>query len=256
MRFWRTTTSKINQPPHRRRVVTLALAFLLVPASLNTSVVFAQKQFKKSYPARSNVNLQLKNSSGTVRVEVWNRNEIEVRAQLESSMQLNPQLSENGLEINVMHDNMRRNNLGDANFQIRVPANASVAVATMLGNIIVRGIQGDFVRASIGTRGDIELTEINTSQVLAETRGGDIFFAGDMINSGIYRFTSWDGDVRLRLPQNTQFSLDARAPHSRNIDLGVFANRFNRIGEGRRAVGGSGASCDVMSARGSIFMLR
>lgn len=254
MRFPRTTTLKSNPKPHRRPArITLALMLLLAPASLD---VFAQKQFKKVYPARSNVNLQLKNSSGTVRVEVWNRNEIEVRAQLESSMQLNPQLSENGLEINVMHDNMRRDNLGDANFQIRVPANASVAVATMHGNIIVRGVQGDFVRASIGTRGDIELTEINTSQVLAETRGGDIFFAGGMINQGIYRFTSWDGDVRLRVPQNAQFSLDARAPHSRNIDLGVFANRFNRTSEGRRAVGGSGASCDVMSARGSIFMLR
>lgn len=254
MRFWRTITSKINPTlPRRRARITLVLVLLLAPASLD---VFAQKQFKKVYPARSNVNLQLKNSSGTVRVEVWNRNEIEVRAQLESSMQLNPQLSENGLEINVMHDNMRRDNLGDANFQIRVPANASVAVATMLGNIIVRGVQGSFVRASIGTRGDIELTEINTSQVLAETRGGDIFFAGGMVNQGIYRFNSWDGDVRLRLPQNAQFSLDARAPHSRNIDLGIFANRFNLVGEGRRAVGGSGASCDVMSARGSIFMLR
>ncbi len=263
MRFWQIP-SKVKASHHALRlarhsfVFALASILLIFSASLE---VLAQKHFKKTYPARSNVRLQLKNWSGTIRIEVWQRDAIEVRSMMDGKMQLAPQSSDGAfLDINVQQDNMNKGEMGFANFEIRVPVNATVDVETREGNIVVRGVQGDLVRAHISTRGEIELTEINARQVFASTRGGDIFFAGDMRPQGMYKFVATEGDVHLRLPQSVQFSLlTARAPITRDINLGNFANAFNRSDNGRVAVGSTsrnGATCDVMSMRGSIFILR
>lgn len=253
MKFHRPLTIKANT---RRAIrVGIVLAFILALAPLH--LVLAQRTFRKTYPARSNVRLQLRNWSGTINVEVWRKDAIEVSSEMEAGMRLEPQLSDGALEIDVKHDNLNSRNMGSANFAIKVPAFAVVDVETKEGNIIVRGVQGDMVRAAISTRGDIELTEINARQVFASTRIGDIFFAGDMRAQGMYKFMAAEGDVRLRLPNSIQFSLDARA--ARQIELGGFTNRFNRTDNGRRAHGSIGrgnASCDVMSLRGSIFILR
>lgn len=237
------------------RTVAVVAVCLILAATLN---VQAQKQFRKIYPARSNVRLQLKNWSGTIHVEAWERAEIEVRSEMEKGVSFAPQISSGALEIEV-NPSESRGEMGYANFMIRVPVNAAVILETRQGNIIVRGVRGDLVRAAISTRGDIELTEINATQVYAKTRGGDIFYAGDIRPQGIYSFMAADGDVRLRLPQSAQFSLEARAPITRNIDLGNYNNFLNRTDNGRRATGSVGrgnASCDVTAMRGSIFLLR
>ena len=70
----------------------------------------------------------------------------------------NPRQTEAGLVIDIVSDNRGRNDVGDMNFKIQVPARSSVDLETRSGQISVSNIQGDLVRAHIWTSGDITLS--------------------------------------------------------------------------------------------------
>jgi len=77
-------------------------------------------------PAK-NVRLELKNLSGTITVESWNRDEIKITASMEGpTVHFNPRLTEGGLVIDIVGDNRGRSDVGDVNFKVQVPARSSV----------------------------------------------------------------------------------------------------------------------------------
>jgi len=66
---------------YSRRVLFVSL---LAFGALSLSSVNAQQRLSKRYPAGKNVRIELKNISGTITVESWNRDEIKLTATLES----------------------------------------------------------------------------------------------------------------------------------------------------------------------------
>jgi Toastrack DUF4097 len=222
--------------------------------------VSAQKRFAKSYPASKNVRLQLTNRSGTVTVEGWNKSEVAVVASLEApAANIEPQNLSGTIVINLVKDNQGRSDVGNVNFNIKVPYSSSVDIETRMGNLIVNNIGGGLVRARISSEGDITLTNISSSAVAAENGIGDIFFDGELQPDGIYRFTSTKGNINLRIPFNSSFQLVATAPSTRNISLGPFSNAGLNFTDGRRVfgkVGNGSASMTVTNQRGSISFIR
>ena len=221
----------------------------------------AQKRFSKSYPATRNVRLTLTNRSGMVTVEGWDRSEVQVRAYLEyPAAEIVPLIYNGTIFINVVKDNQGRTDVGNVNFTIRVPYEAAVDIETKVGNLNVSSVRGGFVRAKISSDGDITLTNISTSNVIAENGIGNIFFDGELITGGKYRFTSNRGDINLRVPFNSSFKLVATAPSTRSIDLGSFGgNNMRLVGDGRRVMGQAGdgsSSLVVTNLRGSIAFIR
>jgi len=220
----------------------------------------AQKKFSRSFPAGQNVRLQLMNRTGTVIVEGWNRGEINITATLEApAAVIVPQSMSGTILINLVRDNQGRNEVGSVNFIIRVPFTTMVDIETKIGNLSVSNVSSGLVRAHISSEGDITLTNIISSAVSAENVIGDIFFDGEVLDSGNYRFSSMRGNINLRIPLNSSFSLVATAPSTRNISLGPFANSNMRFGDGRRIVGRFGdgsATLTVTNQRGSITFLR
>lgn len=221
--------------------------------------VFGQKKFSKSYPATKNVKLELINRSGTITVEGWNKDEIRITAVLEnSSTNILPQSLSGKILINLKKDNQGKDDVGYANFTIKVPYSSTVDIETMVGNLNVSNVNGGFVRAHITTEGDINLTNISAASVLAENVIGDIFFDGDIQGGGTYSFKSTKGNINLRIPFRSSFRLVATAPSTRNISLGSFSNSGFRFGDGRRVVGQTGdgsASIIVTNQRGSISFI-
>ena len=221
----------------------------------------AQKKFSRTYPAGQNVRLQLMNRTGTITVEGWNRAEVSIIASLEApAANIAPENLSGKIVINLVRDNQGRNDVGNVNFLIRVPYYSMVDIETKIGNLNVSNVRSGLVRAHISSEGDITLTNIGSSAVSAENVLGDIFFDGEIVEGGNYRFSSMRGNINLRIPFNSSFRLVATAPSTRNISFGSCAGAdMNFLGDGRRMVGrcGSGsATLTVTNQKGSIAFLR
>ncbi len=235
-------------------------AFVLVFAALSVSSVFAQQHLSKRYPVRSNVRVELKNISGTITVESWNRDEVKLSATMESpAANVSPRQTGDGLIVDVMADNRGRSDIGDVNFKLQVPVNSSVDLETKRGQITVSNIRGGLVRAHVSSEGDIELNGISASQVFAQNLIGNIFFDGEFSRGGTYQFQSGKGEITIRIPSDSAFSLVAATP-TRRIALGPFWNDgLKSLGDGRKYTGDVGdgrSSVMVTTFQGSITFIR
>jgi len=240
---------------------TILLSVVFFFASFAAQDIFAQKRFSKTYSASKNVRLQLTNRTGTVTVEGWDKDQIQISAYLEApAANIVPQSLSGTILINVVKDNQGRNEVGNVNFLIKVPRTSTVDIETRMGNLNVSNVQGTLVRAHISSEGDITLTNIGANNVSAENVIGDIFYDGDIQQQGNYRFISTRGNINLRIPFNAGFKLVATAPSTRNISLGAFSNgNMKFVGDGRRVIGQSGdgnATLTVTNQRGSISFIR
>jgi len=244
----------------RNRFRTLS-AFLVILVSVAfVGGVSAQQRVSRKYPAGKNVRLELKNLSGTITVETWDRDEIRITADMDSrKAAFNPRQTDSGVIIDIADDNRGRGDVGDMNFKIQLPVRSSVDLETRSGQITVSNIQGELVRAHIWTSGDITLSGINASRVFATNTSGDIYFDGEFTSGGTYEFKSGKGNITLRLPANCGFRLVATAPN-KEIKMGPFwHNGMKLMGEGRRIVGDVGdgrASVTVTNYQGDIKFLR
>lgn len=245
---------------HAQAGSVLMLMAALVLIFSTAAGIFAQRSFSKKYPARKNVKLQLTNLFGTITVETWERNEIKVSADMYPPIApFTPEQTAEALIINVRNVNAGRSDVGDINFRITVPVSSSVDIETRRGNITVTGVRGTMVRAKVWTSGEIELSDIGASRVMAENITGNIFYDGQLTPGGKYEFKTVQGDVTIRIPADSAFSLMAAAPSTRRIDLGMFANPNLNLSDGRKVYGNVGnASCSliVFNQRGSINFLR
>src|SRR5436190_24027931 len=237
---------------------TPALVTMLVLILAGT--VFGQQRVSRNFPAGKNVRLELKNLSGTITVETWQRDEIKITALMEApAVHFNPRQTDAGLVIDIVSDNRGRENVGDVNFKIQVPVRSSVDLETRQGQITVNNIQGELVRAHVWTSGDISLSGVNAARVFASNTTGNIFFDGEFASGGTYEFKSGRGDITLQLPANCGFHLVATAP-AKKISLGRFWNDgMKLLGEGRRITGDVGdgrASVTVTTYQGDVKFVR
>ena len=221
--------------------------------------VDAQQQLNRRYPAGKNVRIELKNISGTITVESWNKDEIRLSATIESkNAQVIPRQIDESLVVDVMSDNRGRGDIGDINFKLQVPVNTSIDLETRRGNINVTNIRSGLVRAHVSSEGDIELTNVNASHVIAQNVIGNIFFDGEFATGGTYEFKSNKGDITIRIPGNSAFRLVAASP-ARRIALNDFWNNNFKTQDGRKYVGDVGdgrSSVSVTNFSGQISFIR
>ncbi len=246
-------------PATNKTTILLSVVFFF--ASFAAPDICAQKRFSKTYPASKNVRLQLTNRTGTVTVEGWDKDQIQISAYLEApAANIVPQSLSGMILINVVKDNQGRNEVGNVNFLVKVPHTSTVDIETVMGNLNISNVRGNLVRAHITSEGDITLTNIGANNVSAENVIGDIFFDGEVQSQGNYRFISTRGNINLRIPFNASFRLVATAPSTRNISLGAWSgSNMNFVSSGRRVIGQTGdgsASITVTNQRGSISFIR
>lgn len=240
------------------RAGLLAVGVVIGLVSLS-SAALAQQQLSRRYPAGKKVRIELKNISGTIVVESWKKDEIRLTATIESKgAHVVPKQYDQGLIVDVMSDNRGKSDIGDINFKLQVPVDSSVNLETRRGNISVTNIRGESVRAHVSTEGDIELTNITASQVVAQNVIGNIFFDGEFSVGGNYEFKSNKGDITIRIPGNSAFRLEAASP-ARRIALNSFWNNNFKTQDGRKYVGDVGdgrSSVSIINFSGQITFLR
>jgi hypothetical protein len=221
--------------------------------------ISAQQQLNKRYPAGKNVRIELKNISGTIIVESWNKDEIRLSATIESKgAHVIPKQVNESLVVDVMSDNRGKSDIGDINFKLQVPVNSSVDLETRRGNISVANLRSGLVRAYVSSEGDIELTNVTASHVIAQNVIGNIFFDGEFSRGGTYEFKSNKGDITIRIPGNSAFRLEAASP-ARKIALNDFWNNNFKTQDGRKYVGDVGdgrSSVSIINFSGQITFMR
>ena len=242
------------------RASLFAVGALIALVSLSAGVaVNAQQQISRHYPGGKNVRVELRNISGTIVVESWNKNEIRLTATVESkNAHVEPKQINDCLMIDVMGDNRGRGDIGDINFKVQVPANSSVDVETRRGNISVANVRSGLVRAYVSSEGDITLTNISATHVVAQNVIGDIFFDGEFSSGGTYEFKSTKGNITIRIPGDSAFRLVAASP-TKQIQLNDFWNSGFKTQDGRKYVGDVGdgrSSVSVTNFSGSITFMR
>jgi hypothetical protein len=236
------------------------LASLLVLGSLGLGSVTAQQRLSKRYPAGKDVRIELRNVWGTITVESWNRDEIKLIATVESpKANVSPRQTGDALIVDVRADNPGRTDIGNINFNLKVPVNSSVDLETMRGQITVSNIRGGMVRAHVSSEGDIELSGISATRVYAQNTIGNIFFDGEFARGGTYQFQSGKGDITIRIPADSAFNVEAMALN-RKVALGQFWNKDIRsLGDGRKYVGDvvdGRSKVTVTNFQGSITFIR
>jgi len=171
---------KLFASDNRKPIKILSALFSILIVLTASSFALAQQKVSRRYPVGGkNVRFELKNITGTITVETWDRDEIAVTALMDNrKATFNPRQTESGLVIDIVGDNRGRNDI-EMNFKIQLPSRSSVDLETHSGQINVRNVQGDLVRAHIWTSGDIQLIGINASRVFAQNLSGDIYFDGD-----------------------------------------------------------------------------
>lgn len=252
--------ARLEIPRIRFYSKAVVFAGFLLFVALSAGNTQAQQHLSKRYPAGKNVRVELKNISGTITVESWNRDEIKLSAELESpKANLSPRQSGDELIVDVLGDNRGRGDIGSINFRLQVPINSSVDLETKRGNITVNNIHGGLVRAHVSSEGDITLTDIRATQVFAQNTIGDIYFDGEFSRGGTYQFQSGKGNINIRIPADSAFNLVAAAPN-RKITLGEFWNdRFKSMGDGRKYEGvvvDGRSKVIVTNFQGSITFVR
>ena len=221
--------------------------------------VLAQHKVSKRYPASKNVRIELRNISGTIVVESWDKDEIRLSATIESkNANVVPKQTDQTLVVDVMSDNRGKTDVGDINFKLQVPVDSNVDLETRRGNISVANIRSGLVRAHVSSEGDIELTNVVAEHVVAHNVIGDIFFDGEFSRGGTYEFKSNKGNITIRIPGNSAFRLVAASP-ARRIALNDFWNDNFKSQDARRYVGDVGdgrSSVSVTNFSGQITFLR
>src|SRR6185503_18713438 len=142
------------------RAGLFAVGALLALMSVSFTVL-AQHKVSKRYPASKNVRIELRNISGTIVVESWDKDEIRLSATIESkNANVVPKQTDQTLVVDVMSDNRGKTDVGDINFKLQVPVDSNVDLETRRGNISVANIRSGLVRAHVSSEGDIELTNV------------------------------------------------------------------------------------------------
>ena len=121
---------------------------------------------------------------------------------------------------------------GDASVE---SVGGAVAISDVSGHLWVRSFAGDI--EVIRSGGRVEANSVNGSlrfvspagaQLRASTTAGKIFYEGDFLPGGDYRFSDYSGDVEILTPSSASFELNAKTVRGKVVadpEVAVVPNR-------------------------------
>jgi DUF4097 and DUF4098 domain-containing protein YvlB len=138
----------------------------------------ASQDISESLDVASDGRVSISNTSGSIEVEGWSRNEVEITGTMGDEVEeLVFERSGDNVRIKVkIPDDKGRNRDVSADLTIRVPEQSSIDVATISADIEVQGVYGE--QDLQGISADIR-TEAYASDIGVETVSGDIEIQGD-----------------------------------------------------------------------------
>lgn len=277
MRHWKTSLLTI-------------LSLNLVAAAARAETL--TEKFSKTYPLAANGSLSLENTNGNVTFEAWDRNEVQVDAEKKvkagsredaqkilSQIKIDVQAQPSAIHIETVMPKKGENGLwnalfgdGDVNagvtYTVKLPRGAVVEADNENGGLKLTGTRGSGKLET--TNGRIEVDGTSGALVLTSTNGGikvtrsegtvKASTTNGSIEAELARvtpdrdlgFSSTNGSVTVRLPQDARLSVDAATTNG-----GIHSDFDLAGGESRRGhlsgdLNGGGGMLKIRTTNGSV----
>jgi hypothetical protein len=200
----------------------LQAAFGLSPMLLIMLAIGAEPavRFERTYTPQGTAHLAISNVNGNIKIAAWNKKEIAVRATTTQSVSISDYITGDAITISVK----RSLSTGRADFDVSAPANTSISLKNLIGEIVATGLAGHIKVDAL--EGDIRLISVSPPSVDVKVINGDIFFDGELSGAGPYDLQTMKGDIDVTLPATAGFNLAARALKEK-INLGEFPFNFS-----------------------------
>ncbi|MCI0660354.1 MAG: DUF4097 domain-containing protein [Acidobacteria bacterium] len=203
------------------RLCTAVLVVLFLTA---ISPIAAGQQFSKTFPVSSDQNaLEVINQHGSIKViaAATNSGKVVINARhSDGNPRVDATQTSNGkIKVEV-------SGRGLTDFEISVPTSTQLDLLTYKGMISVTNLNAP-VRARTTIEGDIRFANLHSQKVEGHSLSGNVFFDGEVLPGGEYKFKSFSGKLDLTLPPDADFRLSATSSVG-VIDLGGFPLKFDR----------------------------
>jgi len=240
-----------------------AALFVLVLGALWAVPSYAiSKEFNQSYPLQPGGSFELQNVNGTVDVQGWDRNDVEVRA-VKTAKQKESDLDRVSIDVEAKPAAISITTRYPQNegvevavvYTIHVPHSARVEhLGTINGTLRVSGV--DAVEDLHTVNGDIEVFEVGGS-IHAHTTNGNVRLelARLQEKSGASAETT-NGSLILAVPPNTQADLEARCLNGNffsELPIAMESTQHPREMHGK--LGRGGAPIQLRTVNGGIRVI-
>jgi DUF4097 and DUF4098 domain-containing protein YvlB len=226
---------------YRRAKVVVLIAGVVSLAS-------AQQRRDLHFAVQPNATVSVTNDFGPITVRAASGNQVLVTAMAHSAkIEVDSTQAANRVDLRTHFLQKATADEEAVDYDVQVPAGASVVVRTANGTVKVHNINGDIsvesgtgsvnvgdtmnghvhVRTMSGpvtltniqnghveltsVSGDVTLTNVNGSLVSANTNGAAIHFTGDCAGGGEYTLATHSGNIDVALPANASVDVTARS---------------------------------------------
>jgi hypothetical protein len=246
------------------RVAIFALAFL--------GAVFAQdfKDVNRTVALHANGSVEIETHKGSVRVSVWDRQEVEIQARIgaEPGTPMDRRRFDGtDVRIDSTPDSVRiktyypdfnwccsfddNGNNPQVRYTIRMPRTANLSIHDHRSDTEVTGLQGTLNLTT--HRGTAHLSGLGGALHLDTYRGdAHVEFSSFKANSSI---KTYRGTVDLSMPKSSGFNLETNSGRRGSIytDFTVITRAVSRRGESAHgAVNGGGPTFEIEAERGEV----
>ena len=258
------TSNRKGTPRACHVLATILLLTLVAMPSLAREKV--SEDWTESFAGVDSIDLS--NTNGHLTFEVWDRDEIEVRAtktahasstaranELLEAIEILVDVAGAALVIETNHPSssifgwLRGSNGGTSvNYVVKLPASARLAARSTNGHVNVDGVQGGVECRS--TNGHVVLTDVG-GPVIAKTTNGKVN-ADVVVVDGPIELASTNGSLEVNLPAGVGADLSARTTNGRvriDGDIDATVSKRTKV-EGRLA--GGGDLLELRTVNGSI----
>ena len=242
---------------------TASFSCLLLAAALWAVPSYAiSKDFNQTYPLKTCGTFELQNVNGTVDVQGWDRNEVEIHA-VKTAKQQESDLERVSIEVEARPDAVSVTTRYPQNegvevaveYTIRVPHRVHVEhIGTVNGTLRISGL--DNVEDLHTVNGDIEVFEAG-GNVHAHTTNGNVHLelAHGSDKSGATAETT-NGSLVLAVPSNLQAEIDARCLNGNFYsELPITVESTQRPREIHGKLGHGGAPIHLRTVNGGIRLI-
>jgi len=238
----------------------LALSLLFALPSFATT----EQLFDKTYPLSAGGNFQLDNINGSVQVEGWDRNEVEVSAVKSAAddpgdldrVQIDVESNPGQIAVHTLYPSSTGNGV-TVEYHVHVPFRVLLAaVKTVNGSVLVHGVQGGGDLRSVN--GDVQVTD-SAGRFNAKTTNGNLSLQlRNVANGAPMDIETVNGSVVLTLPSNTRANLKVQPMNGDfSSELPVSAATTpSSLGAFRAKLGTGGGEISLRTINGAIHLVR
>jgi DUF4097 and DUF4098 domain-containing protein YvlB len=243
-----------------RRIVTLMAVGSLTAAAWTAACRANDEVFDRIVPLAAANSFELQNVNGSVDVEGWDRDAVEIHA-VKTAKNGDTDLDRVKIEVQSAADHVSVQSIYPKDdteevsiaYTIRVPMRVLLReVATVNGDIRIHGVNATGNLRSVN--GDVEAYD-STGSLSAETTNGNIRLELSRVTDSPLSAQTVNGSIIVALPTGSSAALDARSLNGEVRSDLPFAGGASGRREFRGMLGSGGSTMRLRTVNGSIHIM-